>query len=130
MSSPSTWVFQLRPLARTWERSRISGERAATPATSRRMASASSRVRLLAEPQPPRMPPVVMLPGKTLMRFWPRLAMEASTWALAPLPMLTMAMTAATPMMMPRAVRIERRALRRSARRATLMMLAKRIGGF
>src|SRR6185312_11174588 len=46
----------------------------------------------------------------------------------APSPMLTMAMTAPTPMMMPRAVRIDRILLRRSARRATKTVEKKRMG--
>ena len=79
-------------------------------------------------PQPPRMPPLVKLPGKIVMTFSPRLATWASTWALAPLPMLTIAITAPTPMMMPSAVRMERILLRRRARRATLIVLTARMG--
>src|SRR5262245_39372149 len=45
---------------------------------------------------------------------------------LAPWPMLTMAMTAATPMMMPRVVRSERMALRRNARSAILIVISSR----
>src|SRR5205823_7755732 len=63
------------------------------------------------------------------MMFWPSAATWASTWALAPLPMLTMVMTAPTPMMMPSAVRIDRMVLRRRARRATRMTLVKRMAG-
>ena len=35
------------------------------------MASASSTVSVDMLPQPPRMPPLVKLPGKTVMTFWP-----------------------------------------------------------
>ena len=55
------------------------------------------------------------------------LAMAAWTWALAPLPMLTIAITAATPMMMPRAVRIERMVLRLRARKAIRRVMKKRM---
>jgi len=41
--------------------------------------------------------------------------------------MLTIAMTAATPIMMPSAVRMERMVLRRRARKATLMVLKTRM---
>ena len=121
------WVFQLRPLASTCARSRTSGLTATALATSRRIPSASSIVSVEALPQPERIPPVVKLPGKTVMTFSPRLATWASTCALAPLPMLTIAMTAPTPMIMPSAVRMERILLRRSARKATLIVLMMRM---
>src|SRR5512141_237242 len=54
----------------------------------------------------------------TWMRFCPKLAIWDSICDLAPLPMLTMAMTAPTPMMMPSMVRSVRRVLRRKARTA------------
>src|SRR5438132_158477 len=60
------------------------------------------------------------------MTFWPRLATCASTCALAPLPMPIIEMTAATPMMMPRAVSIERSLFRPSARIA-ILTVAKEI---
>src|SRR3989454_1148137 len=53
-----------------------------------------------------------------MMTFWPRLATCASTCALAPLPMPSMAMIVPTPMMMPSAVRPERNLFRRRARKA------------
>ena len=76
------------------------------------------------------MPPLEKLPGMTVMRFWPSEATCASTWTLAPLPMLTMVMTAATPMIMPSAVSIERIVLRRRARSATRRVLVKRTEGW
>src|SRR3954468_25061052 len=62
------------------------------------------------------------------MIFCPSAATWASTRALAPLPMLTIVMTAPIPMMIPRAVRIERMVLRRRARSATRRMMVKRMG--
>src|SRR5436190_1458352 len=53
------------------------------------------------------------------MTFWPRLATWDSTCALAPLPMPTMAITAPTPMIIPRAVKPERILFLFNARRAT-----------
>ena len=91
-----------------------------TPGTSRRIASASSIFSVPALPQPVRMPLEVTLPEKIRITFSPRLAICASTCALAPLPMLTIAMTAPTPMMMPSAVRTERSLFRRRARKAIL----------
>src|SRR6202011_3899692 len=90
------------------------------PGTSRRIASASSIFNVPAPPQPVRMPLDVVLPEKIRITFCPRLAICASTWALAPLPIPTIAMTAATPMMMPSAVSTERILFRRNARNAML----------
>ncbi len=53
-----------------------------------------------------------MLPGLTKRRFVPISVNLCSTSALAPWPILTMAITAPTPMMMPSAVRKERILLR------------------
>jgi hypothetical protein len=64
------------------------------------------------------MPPSVKLPEKTVMTFWPRLATLSSTCLVAPVVMLTAAMTEPTPMMMPSMVRTERILLRRKARAA------------
>src|SRR5690242_17833645 len=123
-----TCVFQFRPFARIWLRSRTSGLTPRILGTFAAIALASSTVRLGALPQPPHMPPPVKLPEKTVTTFCPRLATCASTWDFAPLPMLTIAMTAPTPMMMPSAVRIERSLLRRRARRATMIVEPKRMG--
>src|SRR5437899_7207758 len=66
------------------------------------------------------MPLDVVLPEKIKITFSPRLAICASTCAVAPLPMPTMAITAPTPMMIPSAVSTERILFRRNARYATL----------
>src|SRR5438105_4685471 len=71
-------------------------------------------------PKPPRTPPRLMLPERTVRRFWPMLAMRLSTSALAPVPMLTPTITAAMPTIMPSMVRNERRMFRRNARNAIL----------
>src|SRR5439155_13638306 len=52
---------------------------AATPGTSRRIASASSIFKVPAPPQPVRMPLEVVLPEKIKITFCPRLAICAST---------------------------------------------------
>src|SRR3972149_8148201 len=69
------------------------------------MARARAALRVLIEPQPLRAPPWVRAPGKIMMRLLPKAEMLASTAALAPWPMLTMAMTAATPIIIPSMVR-------------------------
>src|SRR5207247_551380 len=92
----------------------------ATPGHSRRIAAASSIFKVPAPPQPVRMPLEVVLPEKIRMTFCPRLAICASTCALAPLPIPTIAITAPTPMIIPSAVSTERILFRRSARKATL----------
>src|SRR5258708_35893802 len=97
--------------------------------TSRPMASASSMLRVPAPNAPLRAPPWLKLPGKIRSTFCPRLAIGASTGDLAPWRMLTMAMTAPTPMMMPSAVRMERMVLRRRARRETVTVEPRRMGG-
>ena len=82
------------------------------------MACASSTVSVGALPQPPRMPPLVKLPEKTVITFSPRLA----TWALDLFGRagvrLTAPMTAPTPMMMPSMVSSVRILFRRNARTA------------
>ncbi len=90
-----------------------------TEGTSFRMARRSSQVSVGIEPKPPRAPPDCVLPDITISRFEPIDANDASTSALAPSPMATIAMTAPTPMMMPSTVRNERILLRSSARSAT-----------
>ena len=52
-------------------------------------------------------------PARTTSRLLPSLAMSALTFSVVPLPIVTMAMTAATPMTMPSRVRNERSTLRR-----------------
>src|SRR6266516_4316946 len=106
--------------AATWVVETTSSLTPITPGTSRRIASASSIFNVPAPPQPVRIPLEVVLPEKTKITFCPRLAICASTCAFAPLPIPTMAMTAPTPMLIPRAVSTERILFRRNARYATL----------
>jgi len=93
------------------------------------MASASSTVRVPAPNAPLRAPPWLKLPEKTSRTFCPSAAIWDSTIDFAPLPMLTIAMTAPTPMMMPSAVRMERMVLRRSARKETVKVELMRMRG-
>src|SRR5947199_272886 len=81
-------------------------------------------------PVPRRMPPEVALPESTMMRFEPRLWICSATRAWAPAPTPTIAMTAATPMMMPSIVRALRSLLTRSERMAirTLCQTLTRAG--
>src|SRR5262249_45364384 len=92
----------------------------ATLGISRLMASMSSTVSVLelVAPVPLRTPPTFCAPAPTKSRFVPTLAICSCTEACAPWPMLTMAITAETPMTMPSMVRAERILLRASARKA------------
>ncbi len=72
-------------------------------------------VRRALAPAPSRTPPVVTLPGSTIMMFEPRLLIWSSTSARAPAPIATIAITAATPMKMPSMVSALRSGLARSA---------------
>ena len=60
-------------------------------------------------------------PGETNSRLLPSFARSAVTLAVVPLPIVTMAITAPTPMMMPSTVRNERSVLRRIDWSASLM---------
>src|SRR5512139_2427858 len=84
-----------------------------------RMAKASSSLSVVMLPQPPWTPRWFWLPGETKRRFVPMAAKRLSMPRLAPSPMLTMAITAPTPMMMPKAVRNDRILFRLRARSAT-----------
>ena len=68
------------------------------------------------------MPPEFAAPGVTMSMLLPRLAIESSTLLLTPMPMETIAMTAATPMMMPSMVRTERILFAKSSCRAMVML--------
>jgi hypothetical protein len=59
-------------------------------------------------PDPSRTPLLLMLPGKTMIRLLPMLWICAWIRSVAPAPTPTMAMTAATPMMMPSIVSADR----------------------
>jgi hypothetical protein len=99
---------------------------ACTAGHSRWMALASPTVSVGRAPAPMRTPPCVMLPGRMINILLPRLAIFSCTEALAPWLMLTMTRTAATPMIMPRVVRSERIAFRRSARNAMLTVMRRK----
>jgi hypothetical protein len=66
-------------------------------------------VSVFAEPDPPRTPKLVVLPGEMVSRFVPSAAIRELTEFADAVPMPTVQITAATPKRMPRVVRIERR---------------------
>lgn len=73
-------------------------------------ATASDRVRVEADPKPPRTPLVaVALPGVTIRRLEPSEEMALETLLDAPCPSPTVRMTAATPISRPRTVRQDRK---------------------
>src|SRR5262249_7955122 len=80
-------------------------------------------------PQPERTPFAVVAPGTTIRRLFPRLWICCWTAASAPRPMLTMVITAATPMMMPSIVSAERSLFRRSARSAVTKVIERTFMG-
>ncbi|MCG3163444.1 MAG: hypothetical protein JMDDDDMK_04871 [Acidobacteria bacterium] len=96
------------------------GEIMATVGHSRLMASTSSTVKVLTlvELVPLRTPPKFIELEKIVSILVPMLEICCWIEACAPWPMLTMAITAATPMTMPSMVRAERILLRASARKA------------
>ena len=96
-------------------RARTTGATALTPGHSRRTASASWGVRVMTLPLPKLMPALDAVPGWTSRLLAPMLAMVCWMAVEDPLPISIMAMTAATPMMMPRVVNTERMTLRRRA---------------
>ena len=73
-------------------------------------------------PLPKLTPPLDAVPGMTSRLLAPMLAMVFCTAVLEPWPISVMAMTAATPMMMPSVVSAERMTLRRRARKAVRRM--------
>src|SRR4030043_1041462 len=87
------------------------------------MARASSALSVVMLPHPPWTPRWLWLPGETKRRFVPMEANRLSMPRLAPSPMLTMAITAPTPMMIPKAVRNDLILLRARARKATRHVL-------
>ena len=68
-------------------------------------------------------------PGRTFSRLVPRLEIWICTARVAPLPSVTMVITALTPITMPRMVRKERSRLRRIERSASNRVLSS-ISGF
>src|ERR1043166_1205452 len=91
------------------------------------MASASCSVSVVTAPCPCRTGPNPPLPALTMMMLDPALRICRSIDVRAPVPIATMTMTAATPMIMPRAVSAVRIALRRSALTATTNVMKKDI---
>ena len=89
-----------------------------TSGISRAIATASSQARLERPPAPSRTPPMVALPPQTISRLAPRDWICASTCRRAPSPTATVAITAATPIKIPSAVRMERSRLAESAESA------------
>ncbi len=89
------------------------GRRGSTAGHSLRMASPSWGVRVMTLPAPKLTPPLEAVPGRTSRLLAPMLAMVCWMAVEEPCPISIMAMTAATPMMMPRVVRAARRTLRR-----------------
>jgi len=99
--TPQTLEFQLPLPPMSWAPLRTIGETAWTRVASRFRRSTSSRVSCTPESGPMRTPRDCMEPGKMVSRLVPMLAIWSWMRFSAPLPMATMTMTAATPIMMP-----------------------------
>ena len=89
-----------------------------TAGLSRRIASPSSGVSVVTEPEPKLTPPLAAVPGKISRTLAPMVAMVFWMAAEEPAPISIMAMTAPTPMTIPRVVSRARIGLRRSAVKA------------
>src|SRR5438034_8816259 len=87
------------------------------------MASTSSSFNFELDPQPPRAPEEVVVPGKTIRKFVPSDVSWDSIETRAPSPMPMVAITQATPMMIPNIVRAARILLRLIARKLTRIVL-------
>src|ERR1700682_467354 len=87
------------------------GDTYATEGHSARTAATSSSVSVDC-PEKIRAPDDVDVPGKTIKKFVPREEIWACTAACAPPPTAIIAMTQATPMMIPSAVSVDRSLLR------------------
>ena len=118
---PVTLVDQLRSSATTWAVAWTRGATKRTSGTSARMARRSSQVSVGNDPAPALAPPDVFAPDDTISTLVPIAENACSTRARAPSPIATIAITAATPMMMPSVVSSDRSLLRSSARSATRM---------
>ncbi len=106
----------------TWAVPRTVGVARATAGQSAAIAFASSSDRVWTEPVPSRIPPLVTLPDRTMMMLLPMLRICSSIRAVAPDPTATIAITAATPMMIPSMVRADRSLLTLSALNAILTL--------
>ena len=82
--------------------------------------AASPTVNVTAPPCPPRTPLTVVEPGMMMITLVPMLATCACTAARAPCPILTIAITAPTPMTMPSMVRPARSRFRLRIRSAVI----------
>jgi len=86
------------------------------------MAAASSGVSVVTLPEPKLIPLLVAVPGMISTTLAPMLEMDFWTAAEEPAPISIMAITAATPIMMPSVVSKARIGLRRRARSAVRMV--------
>src|SRR6185436_15695768 len=125
--TPWTEVFQFMLPETSCPREFTVGVTIDTLGNSRLMASRSSTVRVFVPLSPValRTPPTFCAPALTNSRLVPMLSICACTAACAPRPMLTIATTADTPMMMPSIVSAARILLRCRARKAIRMMLSR-----
>lgn len=93
------------------------------------IASASARVKVEAEPNPPRVPSLdVVDPGATISRFEPSELIGSSTSSCAPWPRPTVRITEAMPITIPSMVSTERSRLARTASKAVRKVSAQFIG--
>src|SRR5262245_15130524 len=120
--TPCTEVPQLRLPLTTCPADRDTGVTYATAGHSARTASTSSSV-IVDCPVKMRAPDCVATPGKIIRKLVPSEEIWAWIAACEPWPTAIIAMTQATPMMMPRAVSAERILLRPIAFRATLRIV-------
>src|SRR5579884_2223485 len=104
--------------ATTWPHESTLGATACNALHSRRNASASSIVMFMLPPWPVLTPPTDTSIESIWMTLAPRLLIARSIDCEDPPPISIIAITAATPMMMPRQVSVERSTFRRKARKA------------
>src|SRR6185295_15421185 len=125
--TPVTAVFQFMLPATSCDLAFTDGVTIETLGTSRLIASRSSTVSVFVpvSPVPLRTPPTFCAPALTKSRLVPMLSICACTEAEAPWPILTIAITAETPMMMPSIVKAARILLRTRARKATRMIISR-----
>ncbi len=118
---PVTTVLRLSEPATTTADFCDTGAAASTPGTCALIAATSRASKARTSAREPPGPPC---PGRAKSRLLPRLPSSSVTRAVAPLPIVTMAITAATPMTMPSTVRKERTALRVIAMTASFRVSA------
>ena len=115
---PTTLLLQFCPPATRVTEERASGATAVMPEICVAIRSAS--VSLNEGAVLPPLPGPMRWPGRIISRFVPRLEIWFCTACVAPLPRVTMVITADTPITMPRTVRKERSRLRRMERSARI----------